>query len=93
MGAVLDINYIKLPYEKGLAYCAGVILVWANVIGSRLFNRPAVFDLELEWTVGEGGGERARRHLPEEDVEKQNTPWVVARHCIPEISRQPIKMI
>lgn len=34
-----------------------------------------MFDLESEWTTGVGGGERARRRLPEEIVEKQNTPW------------------
>ena len=41
-----------------------------------------MFDLELEWTVGVGGGGRARRHLHEEAVEKKNTPWLVACHCI-----------
>ena len=35
-----------------------------------------MFGLELEWTVGGGvgGGGKARRRLPEETVEKQNTP-------------------
>ena len=33
-----------------------------------------MFDLELEWTVKVGGGERTKRRLPEEAVEKQNTP-------------------
>ena len=41
----------------------------ANVISSRPFIRPAMFDLELEWTVGVGGGGRTRRRLPEEAVE------------------------
>ena len=31
------------------------LLVGANVLSSRSFIRPAVFDLELEWTVGVGG--------------------------------------
>ena len=38
-----------------------------------------MFDLELEWTVEVGGGERARRHLPEEAVERKNTPWLDER--------------
>ena len=29
-------------------------------------SRPAMFDFELEWTVGVWGGGRARRRLPEE---------------------------
>ena len=41
-----------------------------------------MFDFELEWTVEVGDGERARRHLPEEAVEKKNTRWLVARHYI-----------
>ena len=32
--------------------------------------------------VGVVGGGRVRRHLPEEAVEKQNTPWLVLHHCI-----------
>ena len=40
-----------------------------------------MYDLELEWTVEVGGGERVRSHLPEEAVEK-NTHWLVVRHCI-----------
>ena len=38
-----------------------------------------MFDLESEWTVEVGGGERARRHLPEEAVERKNTPWLDER--------------
>ena len=34
-----------------LACSAGVLLVRANVISSRSFIRPAMFDFELEWTV------------------------------------------
>ena len=34
----------------------------------------------IQLTVGVGGGGRARRHLHEEAVEKQNTPWLVACH-------------
>ena len=33
---------------------AGVLLGQANVISSRSLIRPALFDLELEWTVGVG---------------------------------------
>ena len=39
----------------------------AIVVNSRSFIRPALFDLELEWTVGAGGGGRAKRsnlHFP-----------------------------
>ena len=43
------------------------------MLSSRPFIRPAIFDLELEWTVGVGAGEE-RRRLPEEAVELQNTP-------------------
>lgn len=39
-----------------------------------------MFDFELEWTVGVWVGGRARSRLPEEAVEKQNTPWKVARY-------------
>ena len=65
-----------------LACSAGVLLGRAKVRSSRSFFRPAMFDLESEWTVEVGGGEMARRHLPEEAVERKNTPWLVARHCI-----------
>ena len=37
----------------------------ANVISSRSYIRPAMFDLELKWTAGVGGGERAKIRLPE----------------------------
>ena len=40
-----------------------------------------MFDLELEWTVRVWGEGRTRRRQPEEVVEKQNTHWLVARHC------------
>ena len=46
----------------------------ANVVSLRSFIRPAMLDLELEWTVRVGGRGRARRSLREEAVEKQNTP-------------------
>ena len=57
-----------------VARSAGVYLVRANAIGLRSFIPPAMFDLESEWTTGVGGGGRARRPLPKEIVEKQNTP-------------------
>ena len=56
-----------------LACCTGILLGQANIISSRTFIRPAMFDLGSGWRVGEGGGERARRCLPEETVENQNT--------------------
>ena len=65
-----------------LTCSADVLLGRANVVSSRSSFRPAMFDLGLEWTVEVGGGERARRHLPEEAVEKKNTLWLVARHYI-----------
>ena len=43
-----------------LACSTGVLLVRANVKSSQSFIRPAMFDLELEWTVGVGGGRRAK---------------------------------
>ena len=39
---------------------AGVLLVRANVISSRSFIQPAMFDLQSKWTVGEGGGGREK---------------------------------
>ena len=63
--------------------CIACVLIGrANVISSRSIISPPMFDLELEWTVGAGNGGRARRRLPEEAVEKQNTPSVVARYYI-----------
>ena len=59
--------------RMSLACSAGVLLERANVISSRSFIRPAMFGLELEWTVEVVGGERERRHLPEQAVEKKNT--------------------
>ena len=53
----------------------------ANVIRSRFFIRPAMFDLGLEWTVGLGGGGRARR------------PWLVARNCISGNEQVKLKLI
>ena len=36
----------------------------ANVISSRSFIRPSMFDLQLEWTVREGGGAGRNLHFP-----------------------------
>ena len=44
-------------FKIKLACSAGVLLVRANVKSSQSFIRPAMFDLELEWTVGFGAGE------------------------------------
>ena len=43
-------------FENAFALFAlsGVLLGQANVISSRSLIRPALFDLELEWTVGVG---------------------------------------
>lgn len=59
-----------------VTYSTGILLAPANGISSQSFIQLAMFGLELEWTVGGGvgGGGKARRHLPEETVEKQNTP-------------------
>ena len=51
-----------------LACRAGVLLVRANAKSSRSFVRPAIFDLQLEWTVGVKGGGGEKRRLPEEAV-------------------------
>ena len=40
----------------------------ANAKSLRSFVRPAIFDLEPEWTVGVGGGGGANLRLPEEAV-------------------------
>ena len=40
---------------------AGVFLGRANVITSRSIISPAMFDLELEWTVGLGDGGKGER--------------------------------
>ena len=45
------------------ACCAGVSLGRSNVISSGSSIQPAMFDLELEWTVRVGGGRRARSNL------------------------------
>ena len=39
-----------------------------NVKSSGSFVRPAIFDLQLEWTMGGGGGGREKRRLLEEAV-------------------------
>ena len=53
-----------------------------------------MFDLELESTVGVGGGGRARRGPLEEAVGKH--PRVIPEYlrvtAFPEMSKQPIKM-
>ena len=41
-------------FKIKLACSAGVLLVRANVKSSQSFIWPAMFDLELEWTVGVG---------------------------------------
>ena len=46
----------------------------ANVISSRSFNRPAMFDLELAWTVGIGDRGRVRRCPFEEESKTPPDP-------------------
>ena len=43
-------------FITSIAWSAGVLLVRADAKSSRSFVRPAIFDLQLEWTVGVGGG-------------------------------------
>ena len=46
----------------------------ADAKSSRSFVRPAIFDLQLEWTVGVGGGGGEKRRLPEEAVKMPYAP-------------------
>ena len=48
------------PFNSVIARCASVLLVRANVISSRSFIQPAMFDFQSKWTVGEGGGGREK---------------------------------
>ena len=54
----------------------------ANAKSLWSFVQPAIFDLQLEWMVGVGGGEGEKRRLPEEAVKMPYAPWLVALHCI-----------
>ena len=65
---------------KEILSCPGVLLVQANAKSLWSFVQPAIFDLQLEWMVGGGGGEK--RRLPEEAVKMPYAPWLVALHCI-----------
>ena len=47
-----------------LACSAGVLLVRANAKSSRSFVRLAIFDLQLDWTVGVGGRGGEKFSLP-----------------------------
>ena len=57
-----------------IACRVSVLLEWANII------RPAMFDLESEWTVGVGGQGKSKKTPPppEEAVRMLYTPWLVA---------------
>ena len=63
----LEFSFLKWSRKLAAHFCttltcsAGVSLGRANTTSSRSFIRPAMFDLELEWTVGAGGGGRATR--------------------------------
>ena len=52
----LDVLDEVVLFLISVACSAGVLLVRANAKSSRSFVRPAIFDLQLEWTVGVGGG-------------------------------------
>ena len=69
-------------FITSIAWSAGVLLVRADAKSSRSFVRPAIFDLQLEWTVGVGGGGGEKRRLPEEAVKMPYAPWLVALHCV-----------
>ena len=57
-----------------IAYSGGVLLVRANVLSSRSFIRPAMFELELEWTVGVGGAGEGRKDACTKRLLKCQTP-------------------
>ena len=69
-------------FITSIAWSAGVLLVRAAAKSSRSFVRPTIFDLQLEWTVGVGGGGGEKRRLPEEAVKMPYAPWLVALHCV-----------
>ena len=56
----LDVLDEVVLFLISVACSAGVLLVRANAKSSRSFVRPAIFDLQLEWTVGVGAGERRK---------------------------------
>ena len=62
-----------------LACSAGVLLVRANAKSSRSFVRLAIFDLQLEWAVGVGGGEGRNFHSPTPTLlltfDRRPFPW------------------
>ena len=53
-------SIIPPPFNSVIARSASVLLVRANVISSRLFIQPVMFDFQSKWTVGEGGGGREK---------------------------------
>ena len=62
-------------FNQKVACSAGVLSVQANVISLWSFIQQAMFDLQLEWTVGVGDGEREKRGM-------SYAFWLVALHCI-----------
>ena len=60
-------------FKIKLACSAGVLLVRANVKSSQSFIRPAMFDLELEWTRWGWGPGKSEKTPAQRG--KQNTPW------------------
>ena len=65
---------------SAFACSAGVLLVRANVISSRSFIRPAMFDLKLDWTVGVGGGGGPREM--DEKTPARRGCWKAKHHLI-----------
>ena len=58
MGSWHTLAYCELIWVTcdSLACSAGILLVRANAKSSRSFIQPVISDLQLEWTVGVGGG-------------------------------------
>ena len=68
MGSWHTLAYCELIWVTcdSLACSAGILLVRANAKSSRSFIQPVISDLQLEWTVGVGGGggEKINLHSP-----------------------------
>ena len=67
---------IAMMVTELVACSASVLLVRANAISSRSFIRSAMFNLELEWTVGVGVGCLVQIFLPCLPL-----PFLLRRYC------------